>query len=235
MCEDCGCQQANKEHFHEEHSDHSRVVDIETNVLHKNNHIAHHNRHWFEDHKVKVLNLMSSPGTGKTTLLEKTLEKLGTGKKVTLLVGDQKTDHDAERLLGAGGNVKQINTYSSCHLDAQMISNELGGFVSGEEDILIVENIGNLVCPAAFDLGEDQKVALLSTTEGEDKPVKYPVLFNKADLVIITKMDLMPHLDWDLTKTQNYIKQVNPKARIICLSAKSGEGMEEWLEYIRNL
>ena len=116
-----------------------------------------------------------------------------------------------------------------------MISRELGGFVSGEEDILIIENIGNLVCPAAFDLGENIKVALLSTTEGEDKPVKYPVLFNKANLIIITKIDLMPHLDWSLEKTKNYIRQVNPNAKIITLSAKSGEGMNEWVDYLKGL
>ncbi|MCK5071959.1 MAG: hydrogenase nickel incorporation protein HypB [Bacteriovoracaceae bacterium] len=233
MCEDCGCQEANEKHFHD--SSNSRTVEIETNVLKENNHLAHHNHHWFHDNNVKVLNMMSSPGTGKTALLEKTINTLSDEKKITILVGDQQTDHDAERLLNSGGNVKQINTHSSCHLDARMISRELGGFVSGEEDILVIENIGNLVCPAAFDLGENIKVALLSTTEGEDKPVKYPVLFNKANLIIITKIDLMPHLDWSLEKTKNYIRQVNPNAKIIALSAKSGEGMNEWVDYLKGL
>lgn len=237
MCEDCGCHDANQEYFHKHDHDHthSKVVEIEQNVLQKNNEIAHSNHHWFHDHNMKVVNLISSPGSGKTTLLEKTLETINNKKKIAILVGDQQTDHDAMRLLDKGGNVKQINTYSSCHLDASMIQKELGHFINGEEDLLLIENIGNLVCPAAFDLGENQKIALLSTTEGEDKPIKYPVLFHNAKLVVITKTDLIPHLDWSMEKTKQYIKQVNPKATVIAVSAKTGEGMDSFCDYLLSL
>ncbi len=248
MCKDCGCKegllrQHHKHHGHSHDHDHShdhphehiRRVVIEKNILAHNDEIAHTNKHWFEDHKMKVINIISSPGSGKTTLLEKTIELLKGQKKLSILVGDQETDHDAQRLLNKGAHVKQINTYTSCHLDAQMISKELGNFIDGTEDLLIIENIGNLVCPAAFDLGEDHKVAILSTTEGEDKPVKYPVLFNEASTVIITKMDLAPHLDWSLEKTKTYIKQVNPKAKIIEVSAKTGEGMNDWCTWLLSL
>ena len=248
MCEDCGCQDANKEYFnenahthdHEHPHDHNHIherktIDIEQNVLKKNGDIAHQNSHWFNDHNVKAINIMSSPGSGKTTLLEKTIPLLKNKILVTLLVGDQQTDHDANRLLNCGGKVKQINTHSSCHLDALMIQKELGGFVDGSEDLLIIENIGNLVCPSAFDLGENKKIAMLSTTEGEDKPIKYPVLFHRADLILITKIDLIPHLDWSMEKTKTYIKQVNPKAKILEISAKTGEGIERWCEYLIDL
>lgn len=246
MCKDCGCSSANEEYFSKSHAHthhhhqsevhqgpHSRTIKMEEDVLKKNNELAHQNFHYFDDHKIRAVNLISSPGSGKTTLLEATLRhpKIKE-KKVSILVGDQQTDHDAERLLNYGGDVKQINTHSSCHLDAQMIQRELGGFVSGEEDLLIIENIGNLVCPAAFDLGEQEKIAILSITEGEDKPIKYPVLFNQAKLVVITKMDLSPYLDYNLEKTKTYIRQVNPKAKIIEVSAKSGEGMDQWVSYL---
>ena len=259
MCKDCGCKEGLKlkrhkqdhehghkhvhlhnhdhdhDHKHEHHQDHGRRIVLEKNVLAHNDEIAHNNKHWFEDHNIKVINIISSPGSGKTTLLEKTVEILKEKTKLSILVGDQETDHDAQRLLNKGANVKQINTYSSCHLDAQMIAKELGGFISGEEKLLIIENIGILVCPAAFVLGEDHKVAILSTTEGEDKPVKYPVLFNEASVVLITKMDLAPHLDWDLEKTKVYIRQVNPKAKIIELSAKSGQGLDEWANWLLSI
>lgn len=248
MCKDCGCEEGLKRHLHKHDHDHhahshhhdhehkhiKRVV-LEKNVLAHNDEIAHNNKHWFEDHSMKVVNLISSPGSGKTLLLEKTIELLKGKKEISILVGDQETDHDAQRLLNRGANVKQINTYSSCHLDAQMIAKELGSFIEGKEDLLIIENIGNLVCPAAFDLGEDHKIAILSTTEGEDKPVKYPVLFHEASVVLITKMDLAPHLDWSLEKTKTYLRQVNPKAKIIELSAKTGQGMEEWCSWLLSL
>ena len=184
---------------------------------------------------MKAVNLISSPGSGKTALLERTMVDIGKELNCSVLVGDQQTDNDAARLLDSGAKVKQINTYSSCHLDAVMVKKELGTFVTGDEDLLIIENIGNLVCPAAFDLGEDEKIALLSTTEGEDKPIKYPVLFNRATTVVITKMDLEPYLDWSLDKTKKYIRQVNPKAKIICLSSKTCEGMDQWYEYLKGL
>lgn len=232
MCEDCGCDTANAEFFPEMPKTDS--IHLSVDILAKNDHIAHNNWHWFDNHKVLPINLMSSPGSGKTTLLEKTLAKLGKNFKLKTLVGDQQTDNDAKRLNMAGGQAKQITTHSSCHLDAQMIQNELGSCVTGDEDILFIENVGNLVCPSAFALGEHLKVALLSSTEGEDKPEKYPVLFNKADLILLTKSDLIPYLDWKEEKCLDSIKKVNPKAQIIKISAKSGEGMEDWYDFLRD-
>lgn len=248
MCKDCGCKEGllrqhhKHQGHHHEHShdhdhkhEHSRRIVIEKNILAHNDELAHQNKHWFEDHQTKVINIISSPGSGKTTLLEKTIELMNDKMKLSILVGDQETDHDAQRLLNKGAHVKQINTFSSCHLDAQMIAKELGGFIDGSENLLIIENIGNLVCPAAFDLGENHKVAILSTTEGEDKPVKYPVLFHEASIVVITKMDLAPYLDWSLEKTKTYIQQINPKAKIIELSAKTSVGMDEWCSWLSSL
>lgn len=245
MCKDCGCQEAlgkklaHHHHHHHDHghththgSDNSKTLTVEQNVLQKNDTIAHQNWHWLDDHRVMSLNMMSSPGAGKTALLEATLATLKDRIKIAVLVGDQQTDNDAKRLEVDGVEVKQINTHSSCHLDAAMIEKELGSFVSGDEDLLIIENVGNLVCPAAFDLGEKQKVALLSVTEGEDKPAKYPVLFHDADVILISKTDLVPHLDWDREAALEYIRQVNAKADIIELSAKTGEGMNAWCDYL---
>ena len=175
-----------------------RKFTLEESVLAKNDRIASENRLWFKQNGIRVLNLISSPGSGKTLLLEKTISRLASDLKMVILNGDQEHDFDAVRLKSAGAEVLQLNTASSCHLDAGMISRELGYFVRPEPQILVIENVGNLVCPAAFDLGETLKVALLSTTEGEDKPSKYPLLFHEAGLIVLTKMDLVPHLDWSL-------------------------------------
>ncbi len=250
MCKDCGCQDALQDklaHHHHQHKhdlnhdhDHhhgqmhgaAKTLSLEQNVLQKNDDIAHRNWHWLDDQQVMTLNMMSSPGAGKTALLEATLAGLKDRLEISVLVGDQQTDNDAKRLQTEGAQVKQINTHSSCHLDAAMIDKELGGFVTGKEDLLIIENVGNLVCPAAFDLGEKQKVAVLSVTEGEDKPAKYPVLFHDADMILISKIDLVPYLDWDREQAIQYIRQVNTKADIIELSAKTGEGMSVWQDYL---
>ncbi len=252
MCKDCGCQMANDrsyyhshgddghhhshdhDHDHDHHHNESKTVDLEMDILHKNDEIARRNRKWFNDHGIRVVNLISSPGSGKTMLLEKTLELLQDHKgiNVAILVGDQEKDFDAKRLLEKGGKVKQLNTLSSCHLDASMIEREIGDFVDESLDLLIIENVGNLVCPASFDLGEHQKIALLSTTEGEDKPAKYPVLFHNANLAVITKIDLIPHLDWDLAKCKSYIRQVNPGISILETSGKTGEGVDTWVKFL---
>lgn len=215
--------------------EHGRKIRVEQDVLSKNNGIAIENRQWFDRKHITALNLMSSPGAGKTTLLEKTLERLPKDCTVAVLVGDQETDLDAQRLQGRGSLVKQINTYRSCHLDAAMISRELEAYAHANINILLIENIGNLVCPASFDLGEHVRVAVLSVTEGEDKPVKYPVLFNNADVVLITKTDLIPHLDWDRELCHSYIRKSGSRARIIELSARTGEGIDEWLYYLHTI
>lgn len=244
MCRDCGCQEGNKRAYfgvmapvksHMQHHETERKkISLETNVLAKNDKLAENNRSWFKNNNVKTINIMSSPGAGKTLLLEKTLDLFPQTKNITIITGDQEESFDADRLVGKGASVKQLNTYSSCHLDALMISNELGAGVKENTDLLIIENVGNLVCPAAFDLGENIRVALLSTTEGEDKPSKYPVLFHTADVIIISKIDLMPHLDWNLEKCMTHIKKINSKAPVILLSAKSGQGMNDWTNYLNN-
>ncbi len=256
MCKDCGCEQANHTHGHaaghrhvdadgreywhthtHEHAghEHGRTIMIEQDVLAKNNTIARDNRQWLDQHHITAFNLMSSPGAGKTTLLEKTLALLPETLSPAVLVGDQETDHDARRLRATGRRVQQINTRSSCHLDASMIARELGTHVDEQANLLLIENVGNLVCPAAFDLGEHVRVAVLSVTEGEDKPVKYPVLFSSADVVLITKTDLIPHLDWDMAQCHTYIRMSGSRARIIELSARTGEGMDVWVRYLQNM
>jgi len=250
MCKDCGCEQANHahghrhvdadgrelwhrhDHDHEEHT-HGRTIMVEQDVLGKNDAIARENRQWLDRHRITAFNLMSSPGAGKTALLEKTLAMLPEGLHPTVLVGDQETDLDAQRLRACGKRVKQINTYSSCHLDAAMIARELGTFVDEHANLLLIENVGNLVCPASFDLGEHVRVAVLSVTEGEDKPVKYPVLFNSADAVVITKTDLIPHLDWNMAQCHSFIRKSGSRARIIEVSARTGEGMDVWIRYLQ--
>jgi hydrogenase nickel incorporation protein HypB len=237
MCKDCGCQEGNKRAYFGvlNKTEPVKKILLETKVLAKNDQFAEQNRSWFTDKNIKTINLMSSPGAGKTLLLEKTLELFPLTKKITIITGDQEESFDADRLSGKGATIKQLNTYSSCHLDAQMISKELNESVKANTDLLIIENVGNLVCPAAFDLGENIKVALLSTPEGEDKPSKYPVLFHTASVIIITKIDLIPYLDWNLEKCISHVRKVNNSAPIILLSAKTGEGMQEWMSTLNNL
>lgn len=247
MCRDCGCSEAGQEHEHEHwvngkltrHSHSPNLIEkprrirLEESVLAKNDRIAATNRRWFEKHRVRVLNLISSPGSGKTLLLERTIARLGADAGIAILTGDQERDYDALRLKAAGAEVLQLNTASSCHLDAAMIQGELGQFVRPEHRLLVIENVGNLVCPAAFDLGELAKVALLSCTEGEEKPSKYPLLFHEASLIVLTKMDLAPYLDWSPELCEEHIRKVNPRAPILRLSARTGEGLEAWLDFIR--
>ena len=240
MCQDCGCETANAEvaapASASPRSDaRGRVVLLEQAILYKNDEIARANRRWFAANHVVTLNLMSSPGAGKTALLERTIRERNDALRFATLVGDQQTSHDAVRLHSAGGLAKQITTHSACHLDASMIEQELGSFVTSAIDYLFIENVGNLVCPAAFDLGENVRVALLSLPEGEDKPIKYPVLFNRADLVVFTKVDLAPHLDWNRKLCTNYVRRVNPSAPIIAISTRSGEGLAAWYQFLEGL
>jgi len=240
MCKDCGCEEGNRRTYFGalnpvKTNRPLKKISLETNVLAKNDQQALENRNWLKKHNIKSINMISSPGTGKTLLLEKTLELFSAKKRITIITGDQEESFDADRLQNKGATIKQLNTYSSCHLNALMISNELGSSVKEDTNLLIIENVGNLVCPAAFDLGEDVKIALLSTAEGEDKPSKYPVLFHTASVIIITKIDLIPHLDWNIEKCISHIRKVNPTAPILKLSAKTGEGMQDWLNYLYDL
>ncbi len=213
----------------------TKNIELEIDVYDLSNKIAKKNRALLQKHNIKTINIISSPGSGKTTLLEKTLEMLADKINIAILVGDQETDNDAKRLMNKGAIVKQINTISACHLDAMMIAKELKTLDLTKIDLLIIENIGNLVCPASFDLGEDQKIALLSTTEGEDKPEKYPVLFNNSQVTVITKSDLIPHLDWSYTKALESIYKVNPCMKIISLSAKSKDSLKDWEDFLLSL
>ncbi|MBN2715760.1 MAG: hydrogenase nickel incorporation protein HypB [Deltaproteobacteria bacterium] len=213
----------------------SRTIALETSVLASNDAKAKQNREWLKARGVVAVNLISSPGSGKTYLLEKTLEALEGKIKCAVITGDMQTDNDARRMMGKGARVVQIETRSACHLDAMQIAERLAEVVDAGVKLLFIENVGNLVCPAAFDLGEQEKIALVSVAEGEDKPVKYPVLFHGAGVTVITKTDLAPHLDVDIGKYKESVRKVQPGARIIEVSAKTGAGMADWLNYLHRI
>jgi hydrogenase nickel incorporation protein HypB len=208
------------------------MVQIEQDILAKNNAYARQNRQHLAEHGIFALNLVSSPGSGKTTLLCKTITLLH-DEPVAVIEGDQQTCHDAERIRATGAPAIQINTGKGCHLDAHMVGHAMEKLSLSENSLLMIENVGNLVCPAAFDLGEAHKVVILSVTEGEDKPIKYPDMFRAASLMLLNKIDLLPHLSFDVNAAIAFARQVNPYIRVIELSATSGQGMDEWLEYLR--
>jgi len=211
----------------------TRIVELRRGILKKNDELAAGLRERYAAGGVLVLNLVSSPGTGKTAFLERTLRELRErGSKVAALVGDLETDNDARRLAASGAPVRQINTHGICHLDAEMISKHLDGWELANLDYLFIENVGNLVCPSSYDLGEKIRVALLSVTEGEDKPLKYPTLFNSADAAVITKMDIAEPCGFDRELALKNINEIRPGIRIFETSAKTGSGMQEWLGYL---
>jgi hydrogenase nickel incorporation protein HypB len=221
----------------------TRIVELRRGILKKNDELAAGLRSRFSAAGVLVLNLVSSPGTGKTTFLEWTLRKLReAGARAAALVGDLETDNDARRLAASGAPVRQINTHGICHLDAEMVGKHLdgwsetagaGGLALAALDYLFIENVGNLVCPSSYDLGERMRVALLSVTEGEDKPLKYPTLFNSADTAVITKIDLAAPCEFDRELALRNLNEIRPGIRVIETSAKTGAGMEEWLTYLK--
>jgi hydrogenase nickel incorporation protein HypB len=211
----------------------TRIVELRQGILKKNDELARGLRSRFNEAGVLVLNLVSSPGTGKTAFLERTLRELrDSGSRVAALVGDLETDNDARRLASSGAPVRQINTHGICHLEAEMIGKHLEGWELADLDYLFIENVGNLVCPSSYDLGEKVRVALLSVTEGEDKPLKYPTLFNSADAAIITKMDIAEPCGFDRAAALKNINEIRPGIRIFETSAKTGAGMPEWLAYL---
>jgi len=211
----------------------ARMVQIEQDILAKNNAYAQANRQLLSELGVFALNLVSSPGSGKTTLLCKTIDLLG-AQQVAVIEGDQQTSQDADRVRATGAQAIQINTGKGCHLDAHMVGHAMEQLQLADDSLLLIENVGNLVCPAAFDLGEAHKVVILSVTEGEDKPIKYPDMFRAASLMLLNKIDLLPHLTYDVDAAIAYARRVNPQIRVIQLSATSGEGMGEWLAYLRD-
>jgi hydrogenase nickel incorporation protein HypB len=208
---------------------HPRIVEVRERVLKQNDLLARELRMRFQEAQVRVVSMVSSPGSGKTTLLEKTLAALNSTWRVAALVGDLATENDALRLRRSGAPVRQITTGTVCHLDAAMVSNALAGWSLTDLDVLFIENVGNLVCPSSYDLGEDLRVVLLSATEGEDKPLKYPTIFNTADVAVITKIDLAAAAEFDRDTAYRNIQQVRPGMRVLELSAKTGAGMDGWL------
>ncbi len=261
MCSVCGCSEGEVKiegHCHDHHHHHhhdgdgqthhygngpahahapglsqTRMVEIETDIMAKNNAYARANRKYFESHRILALNLVSSPGSGKTTLLTRTIEELKSGHSLSVVEGDQQTANDANRIRETGVPAIQVNTGKGCHLDGHMVGHAVEHLQPDDDGILFIENVGNLVCPAGFDLGEAHKVVILSVTEGEDKPIKYPDMFHASDIMLLTKIDLLPHLDFDVDKCIEYARRVNPRIKVLLVSAKSGEGMNDWYQWIK--
>jgi len=219
---------------HAEEATSSRIIKLEQDLLAKNNGYADANRRYLSGRGIFALNLMSSPGSGKTTLLVKTIEALHGQQPLAVIEGDQQTDNDAARIRAAGAPAIQINTGKGCHLDAHMVGRAMQQLDMQDHSLLLIENVGNLVCPASFDLGEAHKVVILSVTEGEDKPLKYPDMFRAAGLMLLNKCDLLPHLDFDADLAIEYARRINPRLQVIRISATSGAGMPEWLEWIKD-
>jgi hydrogenase nickel incorporation protein HypB len=228
MCATCGCSTTNLEHDH----GHGHTVTLEQKVLAHNDSLAAENRSWLTARGILTLNLMSSPGSGKTTLLERTIRSVDL--PFSVVEGDQETAFDADRIQATGCKVIQINTGSGCHLDASMLATALETLSPQDNSVVFIENVGNLVCPALFDLGETYRVVIMSVTEGEDKPLKYPHMFRTADTVILNKVDLLPYLDFSVDKFTDHVAQVNPRTTILELSATKGTGTADWYTWLRS-
>ncbi|WP_216828472.1 hydrogenase nickel incorporation protein HypB [Alkalihalobacterium elongatum] len=210
-------------------------IKLQKDVLKDQNVAATYNRNLFHQHKTLVINLMSSPGAGKTTLLEQTVKALKDELQIAVIEGDLATERDAERLRALGVKTVQINTVGGCHLDARMIAKKLPLFELDEIDILFIENIGNLVCPSGYDLGQHYKVVILSTPEGNDKIPKYPVMFRRTDITVINKVDLLPYVTFDLDEARKDLETINPEAQLKAVSAQTGEGLEDWITWIKDV
>ncbi|MBP0004491.1 MAG: hydrogenase nickel incorporation protein HypB [Cyanobacteria bacterium SBC] len=264
MCENCGCAVTpgnvrildlekphshthehphEHPHHHEHHNNHrhknggshTHTLEIHEAILSKNDRLAERNRGFFMAKNLVVLNVLSSPGSGKTALLERTLTELGSRLSTAVIVGDLETDNDAQRLRKSGAQVVQIVTENVCHLEAEMVANAAKKLDLDEVEVLAIENVGNLVCPAAYDLGETRRVALLSTTEGEDKPLKYPTLFKSVDVVLVNKIDIAEVVGFDRDLALENIRRVAPQAQILEVSARTGEGIDAWYRYVETL
>ncbi len=260
MCDTCGCGQpgdvvtirkpgADDSHQHNHHGhshdhdhnhhdghdhDHARshTIEVEQDVLNQNNLLAERNRGYFQALNILALNLVSSPGSGKTTLLEKTIAAQADKMKICVIEGDQQTLNDAARIDKTGAPVVQVNTGAGCHLDSAMINKAVKELEPAKDSLLLIENVGNLVCPAMFDLGEAHKVVIISVTEGDDKPEKYPHMFAASDLCIINKTDLLPYVDFDVEKCKHLARHANHHLEFVELSARTGDGLEAWLEWL---
>ena len=224
---------AHNHHNHSHDHNHGTELQLEIDVLAKNNLLAERNRGYFEAKNIFALNLVSSPGSGKTSLLERTISELGNKLPISVIEGDQQTMNDAERIEAAGAPVVQVNTGSGCHLDADMINKAVKKLEITDNSILMIENVGNLVCPSMFDLGESKRVVIISVTEGEDKPIKYPNMFQSSNICVINKTDLLPYVDFDIDKCKDYALKVNHHLQFFELSVKTGEGMDKWYEWLK--
>jgi len=238
MCENCGCStnlhedghmhhDHGHDHHHHSHNHPSQHIELKTDILTKNNLLAERNRGYFQAKNIKAINLVSSPGSGKTTILEKLIVLLKDKIKISVIEGDQQTSNDAKRIEATGVRAVQINTGNGCHLDAHMIQHALPALKPEDGSLLFIENVGNLVCPALFDLGEELRIVIASTTEGEDKPLKYPNMFHSSDICVLNKTDLLPYLDFDQEAFRINLKMIKPEIKMIEVSAKTGEGIDE--------
>ena len=258
MCTVCGCGQTDESHHSHDHVHHphshshdhhygsgmagvsvagfsqDHLIQIEQNILSKNDGYAEANRQWLADRRLLALNLVSSPGAGKTTLLVQTLNLFPNGTPLGVVEGDQATANDADRIRETGVPAVQINTGRGCHLDAHMVGHALPDLAMQYGGVVFIENVGNLVCPAAFDLGEAFKVVILSVTEGDDKPLKYPDMFTAANVMILSKLDLLPHVDFDVDKAVERALRINPDLEVLRVSARDGTGIQEWCDWIVN-
>jgi len=231
-------QHGEPSHTHEapavpvEPPDHHRTVVIERHILDRNDALAQANRRWLAERRIVALNMMSSPGSGKTTLLQRTVGELRDARPVAVIEGDQETHLDAERIRSTGAPVVQINTGAGCHLDAEMLRRGLEALDPAEDSVVFVENVGNLVCPALFDLGETARVVVISVTEGDDKPLKYPHMFSGADLLIVNKTDLLPYVDFSVARCTANARAANPELEVLPMSVTAGDGVREWTEWV---
>jgi hydrogenase nickel incorporation protein HypB len=214
-------------------ADHRRTIEIQQKVLAKNDELAQQNRNWLHERGILAVNLMSSPGAGKTTLLERTTKDLAGRLSICVIEGDQETALDARRILAAGSQVVQINTGVGCHLDAEMVARAVRELDPPSGSIVVIENVGNLVCPALFDLGEEARVVLAAVTEGADKPLKYPHMFRQADLVLLNKIDLLPYVEFDLKRYRSDLRRAAPDALLLQISAATGDGIQPWYDWLR--
>jgi hydrogenase nickel incorporation protein HypB len=248
MCATCGCDTGaistihhhdhdhnnGHSHDHDHGHQHKTIVDVEQDILHQNNLLAERNRGYFDAKNILALNLVSSPGSGKTSLLERTLIDLKNRLEFAVIEGDQQTTNDADRIHATGTKVTQINTGKGCHLDSHMIYHAVHGMKLKDNSILFIENVGNLVCPAMFDLGEKERVVIISVTEGDDKPLKYPDMFHTSTLCIINKTDLLPYVPFSMDKVKENAKKINPKLEFREVSCTSGEGLESWYTWLES-
>lgn len=246
MCQTCGCSPVHDHDHDHDHGDHHHhdhhhasvaagrtVVPLEQRVLERNDRLAADNRRWLRARGIVALNLMSAPGAGKTTLLERTIQDVGAELDITVIEGDQATDNDAARVRAAGARALQVNTGAGCHLDASMVAGAMAALQPRPGSVVVIENVGNLVCPAMFDLGEHAKVVIASVTDGDDKPQKYPHMFRAADVLLINKIDLLPHVVFDVDRCRACAREVNARLQCVPVSATRGDGLPAWYDWLR--